>query len=56
MRSVVNNVEIEPHARPENVKKKIEAVLRRQAEIEAKEIHVTVRDADEALLEGKVRT
>jgi hyperosmotically inducible protein len=55
VRSVVNNIEIEPHARPENVKKKIEAALRRHAEIEAKDIHVTVRDDDEVLLEGKVR-
>ena len=55
VRSVVNNIEIEPHARPENVKKKIEAALRRHAEIEAKDIRVTVRDDDEVLLEGKVR-
>ena len=55
VRSVVNNIEIEPHARPENVKKKIEAALRRHAEIEAKDIRVTVRDDDEVVLEGKVR-
>jgi osmotically-inducible protein OsmY len=55
VRSVVNNIEIEPHAKPENVKKKIEAALRRHAEIEAKDIRVTVRDDDEVLLEGKVR-
>lgn len=55
VRSVVNNIEIEPHAKPENVKKKIEAALRRHAEIEAKDISVTVRDDDEVLLEGKVR-
>ena len=55
VRSVVNNIEIEPHARPEDVKKKIEAALRRHAEIEAKDIRVTVRDDDEVLLEGKVR-
>jgi len=55
VRCVVNNIEIEPHARPENVKKKIEAALRRHAEIEAKDIRVTVRDDDEVVLEGKVR-
>jgi osmotically-inducible protein OsmY len=55
VRSVVNNMEIEPHAKPENVKNKIEAALRRHAEIEAKDIRVTVRDDDEVLLEGKVR-
>ncbi|KQW20956.1 ornithine aminotransferase [Afipia sp. Root123D2] len=55
VRSVVNNIEIEPHAKPDNVKRKIEAALKRQAEIEAKDIRVTVRDGDEVLLEGKVR-
>ena len=55
VRSVVNNIEIEPHAKPENVKRKIEAALKRHAEIEAKDIRVTVRDDDEVLLEGKVR-
>ena len=55
VRSVVNNIEIEPHAKPDNVKKKIEAALKRHAEIEAKDIRVTVRDDDEVLLEGKVR-
>jgi osmotically-inducible protein OsmY len=55
VRSVVNNIEIEPHAKPDNVKKKIEAALQRQAGIEAKDIRVTVRDDDEVLPEGKVR-
>lgn len=55
VRSVVNNIEIEPHAKPENVKRKIEAALKRHAEIEARDIRVTVRDDDEVLLEGKVR-
>jgi len=54
VRSVVNNIEIEPHAKPDNVKKKIEAALRRHAEIEARDIRVTVRD-DEVLLEGELR-
>jgi osmotically-inducible protein OsmY len=55
VRSVVNNIGIEPHAKPKNVKKTIEAALKRHAEIEAKDIRVTVRDDDEVLLEGKVR-
>jgi osmotically-inducible protein OsmY len=55
VRGGVNNIEIEPHAKPENVKKKIEAALKRHAEIEARDIRVTVRDDDEMLLEGKVR-
>ena len=55
VRSVVSNIQIEPHAKPENVKRKIEAALKRHAEIEAGDIRVTVRDDDEVLLEGKVR-
>ncbi len=55
VRSVVNNIEIVPHAKADNVKRNIEAALRRRAEIEAKDIRVTVRDDDEVLLEGKVR-
>jgi len=55
VRSVVNNIEVEPHAKADNVKKKIEAALKRHAEIEAKDVRVTVQDDDEVLLEGKVR-
>jgi len=55
VRSVVNNIEVEPHAKADNVKKKIEAALERHAEIEAKDVRVTVRDDEEVLLEGKVR-
>ncbi|QHO75632.1 ornithine aminotransferase [Bradyrhizobium sp. CCBAU 051011] len=55
VRSIVNNIEIEPHAKADNVKRKIEAALKRHAEIEAKDIRVTIRDDDEVLLEGKVR-
>jgi len=54
VRSVVNNVEIEPHAKPENVKKKIEAALRPRRN--RSQGHTRdVRDDDEVLLEGKVR-
>lgn len=55
VRSIVNDIEIVPHAKADNVKMKIEAALKRRAEIEAKDIHITVRDDDEVLLEGKVR-
>ena len=55
VRSVVNNIEIEPHAKPDNVKKKIEAALKRHAEIEARDVRVTVRNDDEVLPEGEVR-
>jgi osmotically-inducible protein OsmY len=54
VRAVVNNIEIEPHAKADNVKRKIEEALRRQAAVEAKDISVTVRDDSEVLLEGKV--
>jgi osmotically-inducible protein OsmY len=54
VRGVINNIEIVPHAKADNVKMKIEAALKRHAEIEAKDIRVTVRDDDEVLLEGKV--
>jgi hyperosmotically inducible protein len=56
VRSVINNIEIEPHAKADNVKMKIEAALKRHAEVEAKDIRVTVRDEDEVLLEGKVQS
>jgi osmotically-inducible protein OsmY len=54
VRGVINNIEMEPHAKAENVKKNIEAALKRHAQVEAKDIRVTVRDDDEVLLEGKV--
>jgi len=53
---LINNIDIEPHAKADNVKKKIEAALKRHAKIEAKDIQVTVRDDDEVLLEGKVHS
>ena len=49
VRVVINNIEIEPHARAENVRSKIEAALKRHAEVEAKDIRVV-------LLEGKVHS
>jgi osmotically-inducible protein OsmY len=56
VRGLINNIEIEPHAKAENVKRKIEDALKRQAEVEAKDIRVTVRDDSEVLLEGKVHS
>lgn len=52
--SVINNIEIKPRVKPEDIKRKIEAALKRHAEIEAKSIRVTVRDNDKVVLEGKV--
>jgi len=51
---VINNIDILPHARAEDVKKKIENALKRHAEVEARAIRVTVRDNDRVLLEGNV--
>lgn len=56
VRGVINNIEIEPYARAENVKGKIEAALKRHAEVEAGDIRVSVRDDSEVLLEGKVQS
>jgi len=56
VRAVVNNIEIEPHAKAEKVRHKIEAALKRHAEVQAKDIRVTVRDESEVLLEGKVQS
>ena len=51
---VLNNIEIKPHAKADDIKRKIEDALKRHAEVEAKAIRVTVRDNDRVLLEGKV--
>lgn len=54
VRGVINNVQIKPHARPGDVKNKIEDALKRHAEVEAKAIRVSVHDNDRVLLEGTV--
>jgi osmotically-inducible protein OsmY len=54
VRGVVNNIEIKPHVKAEDVKRKIEDALKRHAEVEAKAIRVTVTANDKVLLEGKV--
>jgi hyperosmotically inducible protein len=56
VRGLINNIEIEPHAEAQDVKNKIEAALKRHAEVEAKDIHVTVLHDSEVLLEGKVQS
>jgi osmotically-inducible protein OsmY len=50
-----NNIEVRPHATTEDVKKRIENALRRNAEVEAHSIRVEVRDG-KVRLEGKVNT
>jgi osmotically-inducible protein OsmY len=51
---VCNHIEIKAEARADDIKKRIEDALRRNAAIEAHEIRVVV-DEDKVTLEGKVR-
>ena len=54
LQGVLNNIEIRPHVKAQDVKQKIEDALKRHAEVEAKGIRVIVRDNDKVLLEGTV--
>lgn len=51
---VMNSITIKPHVKPVDIKRKIEAALRRHAEIEAEGIRVTVEDGGRVGLEGLV--
>jgi osmotically-inducible protein OsmY len=51
---VTNNIVIKPRIQAENVKSKIEEALKRNAEIEAKAIRVTVQEGNRVVLEGNV--
>jgi osmotically-inducible protein OsmY len=51
---VVNRLTIAPLVKPGDVKAKIEAALQRRAEIEARNISVTVREGGFVILEGTV--
>ena len=52
---VYNNIEVKPHASVPDVKKRIEDALKRNAEVEAKGIDVTV-SGGKVTLDGKVHT
>ncbi|OZI18840.1 ornithine aminotransferase [Bordetella genomosp. 9] len=52
---ITNHIELQRRIRPDNVQHVIEAALRRDAEVEAAGIHVTLR-GDTAVLEGHVST
>jgi osmotically-inducible protein OsmY len=52
---ITNQIELLRRIRPDNVKHVIEATLRRNAEVEATGIHVTIH-GDTAVLEGHVST
>ena len=54
IQGVVNNIEIRPHVKTQDVKQKIKDALKRHAEVEAKGIRVIVRDNDKVVLEGTV--
>lgn len=54
IRGISNEIVIEPRVHPEDVKKKIEAALKRHAEVEARQIGVIVEERGKVILEGKV--
>ena len=54
VRGVVNDIEIRPHANAEDIKRKIEAALKRHAAVEADRIRIVVRNNDTVVLEGNV--
>ena len=53
---VINNIVIKPRIQAQNVKSKIEDALKRNAEVEAKAIRVTVQDGNQVVLEGNVNS
>ncbi len=55
VRGVTNNIVVEPRLKSEEVKHKIENALKRHAEIEAKNIRITVNE-NKVILDGKVET
>ena len=56
VRGVINQIEVRPRVQPEDVKAKIEAALKRHAEVEANAIRVSVTDKSNVRLDGKVDT
>jgi hyperosmotically inducible protein len=54
VRGVTNKIVIKPHVDPSNVKGRIDAALKRHAEVEANAIRVTVQNGSKVVLEGKV--
>ena len=55
VRGVINNIAIKPRVQAQDVKRKIEDALKRNAEVEAKAIRITVQHGNKVLLEGKVQ-
>jgi len=54
VRGVSNQVQLKPHVQASDVKRRIEAALERQAEVEADKISISV-DGGKVRLDGKVR-
>ena len=54
VRGVTNKIAIKPHVDPSNVKGKIDAALKRHADVEANAIRITVQNGSKVVLEGKV--
>jgi osmotically-inducible protein OsmY len=52
---VANNIKITPHVSPRDVKDKIEAALKRSAEIDARRISIKIEDG-KVILHGNVRS
>ncbi|SEI19598.1 BON domain-containing protein [Tardiphaga sp. OK245] len=54
VRGVTNKITVKPRIEASDLKSKIDAALKRHAEIEANAIRVTVKNRNEVLIEGKV--
>ena len=54
VRSLLNEISVRPHAQPKDIKRRIEAAIGRQADVDADRILVTV-EGGKVRLEGKVR-
>jgi len=56
VKGVINQIEVHPKVKADEVKAKIKAALSRHAEVEANQIRVTVTAGSKVRLEGKVDT
>lgn len=54
VRGITNSIIVQPQVDAENIKEKIEAALKRHAEVEANGIRISVKGGDHVVLEGKV--
>jgi osmotically-inducible protein OsmY len=55
VRGVINTISLEPHVTVADVKSKIEAALKRSAEVDARRIDVTIADG-KVVLSGNVHS